>query len=95
MEITRPETQERYGNYIGGEWVPPVSGNYFPNHSPIDGALIGDFPRSDAKDVDLACDAAERAASGWALTSPTERSNILLKMADRIEQNAQGPSTTT
>ena len=48
----------RYGNYINGEFVAPVGGQYFTNTSPVDASVIGEFPRSDAKDIDKALDAA-------------------------------------
>lgn len=85
MQFEKPTMQARYGNYIGGEWVDPVDGVWFTNHSPVDGSVIAEFPRSNANDIARATDAAWKAAAGWAATSPTERSNILLKMADRIE----------
>lgn len=88
MSDTKPEKKSRYRNYIGGSWVAPVDGAYFANSSPIDGSFIAEFPRSNEKDIRLACDAARDAAPAWAATSPTDRSNILLKMADRMEQNA-------
>ena len=89
MAPPKPEMKPRYLNYIGGEWTPPVDQQYFPNHSPIDGSLIAEFPRSNARDVDLACEAAWKAAPAWAATPPAVRSGLLLKMADRIEQHAQ------
>ncbi|SER46129.1 aldehyde dehydrogenase (NAD+)/aldehyde dehydrogenase, partial [Pseudomonas cuatrocienegasensis] len=46
--------QARYGNYINGEFVAPVGGQYFTNTSPVDASVIGEFPRSDAKDIDKA-----------------------------------------
>ncbi|MDK3025110.1 aldehyde dehydrogenase family protein [Cupriavidus taiwanensis] len=79
----------RYGNYIGGEFVAPVKGEYFSNTSPVDGSLIGEFPRSDAEDIDKALDAAHAAADAWGKTSVQERSLILLKIADRIEANLE------
>lgn len=42
----------KYGNYIGGEFVAPVDGNYFTNTSPVNGKAIAEFPRSTAKDID-------------------------------------------
>lgn len=36
--------KSRYGNYIGGEFVPPVKGQYFENTSPVNGKLIAEFP---------------------------------------------------
>lgn len=79
----------RYGNYINGEFVAPVNGSYFTNTSPVDGSVIGEFPRSSREDIDLALDAAHAAADAWGRTAVQERSHILLKIADRIEQNLE------
>ena len=79
----------RYGNYIGGEFVAPLSGQYFTNTSPVDGSVIAEFPRSNAADIDKALDAAHAAADAWGKTSVQERSHILLKIADRIEANLE------
>ncbi|MBA1248637.1 acetaldehyde dehydrogenase ExaC [Pseudomonas luteola] len=81
--------QSRYGNYIGGEFVPPVKGQYFTNTSPVNGSVIGEFPRSSAEDIEKALDAAHAAADAWGKTSVQARSLILLKIADRIEQNLE------
>ncbi|WP_293268025.1 aldehyde dehydrogenase family protein [Neptunomonas sp.] len=81
--------QERYGNYIGGEWVAPVNGQYFKNVSPVDGESFCEIPRSTEADINLALDAAHAAKDAWAGTSVTARSNILLKIADRIEANLE------
>ncbi|MFC2990510.1 MULTISPECIES: acetaldehyde dehydrogenase ExaC [Halomonas] len=80
---------KRYGNYIGGEFVPPVKGEYFDNVTPVNGEVFCQIPRSSAEDIDKALDAAHQAAPAWGKTSTTERSNILLKIADRIEQNIE------
>src|SRR5690606_2957197 len=71
------------------EWVAPVKGQYFENITPVTGAVICDIPRSSAEDIELALDAAHKAAPAWGKMSTTERSNILLKIADRIEQNVE------
>jgi aldehyde dehydrogenase len=81
--------KQRYGNYIGGEWVAPVKGQYFTNVTPVTGEAICEIPRSSAEDIDLALDAAHKAKDAWGRTSVTERSNILLKIADRIEANLE------
>jgi acyl-CoA reductase-like NAD-dependent aldehyde dehydrogenase len=83
------DLQDRYGNYIGGEFVAPVKGNYFSNTSPVNGSVIGKFPRSTAEDIDQALDAAHAAAEAWGKTSVQQRSLILLKIADRIEANLE------
>ena len=81
--------KERYENYIGGQWVAPVKGQYFDNVSPVNGRVFCQIPRSSAEDIDLALDAAHRAAPAWGKTSAAERGNLLLKIADRIEQNLE------
>ena len=84
--------KEQYGNFIGGKFVEPKSGKYFDNVSPINNEVICSIPRSDAKDVDAALDAAHAAFPTWGVTSITERSNILLKIADVIEKNLESIS---
>jgi aldehyde dehydrogenase len=81
--------QQRYGNYIGGEWVAPVKGEYFTNITPCTGEAICEIPRSTAEDIELALDAAHKAKDAWGRTSVAERSNILLKIADRLEANLE------
>ena len=80
---------DKYGNYINGEFVPPVNGNYFTNTSPVNGSVCGQFPRSDADDVNKALDAAHAAADAWGKTSAQDRALVLLKIADRIEENLE------
>ena len=77
----------RYDNFIGGAFVAPVNGKYFDNITPIDGSVVCEVARSDADDVNLALDAAHAAKVAWGKTSAAERSNILLKVADRLEEN--------
>ncbi|MFT6286053.1 MAG: aldehyde dehydrogenase [Halieaceae bacterium] len=81
--------QDRYANYIGGDWVAPLEGKYFDNITPVTGATFCEIPRSTAADLHKALDVAHDAADGWGKTSATERSNILLRVADRIEQNLE------
>ena len=49
--------KSKYENYIGGEWVAPVKGQYFDNITPINGDVFCKIPRSSAEDVELALDA--------------------------------------
>ena len=88
LEAAYPYKQQ-YDNYIGGQWVPPSAGRYFENVSPITGKPFTKVAQSDAEDVNRALDAAHAAQAAWAKTSVAERSNILLKIADRMEQNLQ------
>jgi aldehyde dehydrogenase len=89
MSYQKPEFKAQYENYIGGEWVAPVDGEYFDDTSPIDGGLIARVPKSNSKDIDLAVEAAGKAADAWGKTSATERSNIMFKIAERIEENLE------
>lgn len=88
-QIERPPFKAQYENYIGGKWIEPIKGQYFENSSPVDGNNFTRIPRSTEEDVELAIDAAWEAAKTWNKSSATERSNILLKIADVIEQNLE------
>ncbi|MBD1423422.1 aldehyde dehydrogenase family protein [Sphingobacterium chuzhouense] len=87
--IKRPTFKERYDNYIGGKFVAPVSGKYFDNISPVDGKVFTQVAHSTKEDLDLAVDAAAKAFVSWSKTSATERSIILNKIADRMEENLE------
>ncbi|MBX6387421.1 MAG: aldehyde dehydrogenase family protein [Frankia sp.] len=79
----------RYDNIIGGEYRPPVRGQYFTNPSPVTGEDFTEVARSTAEDVELALDAAHAAAPAWGRTSVAERAVILNRIADRMEQNLE------
>ncbi|MFD4294209.1 aldehyde dehydrogenase [Rhodococcus sp. NPDC058532] len=81
--------QSRYENYIGGQWVAPVKGQYFENTTPITGQPFCEIARGTAEDVDLALDAAHAAAPAWGKTPVAERAVILNRIADRIEENLE------
>ncbi|GAY14705.1 aldehyde dehydrogenase [Mycobacterium sp. shizuoka-1] len=81
--------QSRYENFIGGEWVAPVGGQYFENPTPVTGEVFCEVARSTDADIELALDAAHAAAPGWGKTSAADRAVILNKIADRIEANLE------
>jgi aldehyde dehydrogenase len=81
--------KSRYDHFIGGEWIPPVKGEYFENISPVNGKPFTEIARGTEGDIEAALDAAHAAFPAWARTSTTERSNILLKIADRLEENLE------
>ena len=83
------EVKSRYENYIGGEWVAPIKGEYFEDISPVTGKPFTEVARSMPEDVEKALDAAHAAAPAWGRTSTTDRANILLRIADRMEQNLE------
>ncbi|EPY01050.1 aldehyde dehydrogenase [Magnetospirillum fulvum] len=83
------EFKARYDNFIGGKWTPPVQGRYFDNVSPITGKVFCQAARSSEEDITLALDAAHAAAERWGHTSATDRSNLLLRIADRMEANLE------
>ena len=79
--------KKRYGNFIGGKWVEPASGQYFDNITPVTGRAFCEVPRSNAEDIERALDAAHAAKAAWGRTSPAERAGILNRIADRMEAN--------
>lgn len=96
MRYANPNTEgsivqfkDRYDNFIGGEYVKPVKGQYFENVTPVTGEVFCEVARSTKEDVELALDAAHKAKDAWGKTSPTERANILNKIADRLEENLE------
>jgi len=78
---------KRYENFIGGKWVAPVSGRYFENTSSINGRVICEVARSDKDDIELALDAAHAAKDAWGRTSAAERAQILMRIAQVMEDN--------
>ncbi|WP_282049405.1 acetaldehyde dehydrogenase ExaC [Maribacter aquivivus] len=87
--LQKPKFKNQYENFIGGKWVAPSKGEYFDNISPVDGKSFTKIPKSTAEDIEKAIDASWEAAKSWNASSATERSNMLLKIADRIEQNIE------
>lgn len=88
-DVAIPKFKNQYDNFIGGKWTAPVRGEYFDNVSPVDGNAFTKIARSTEEDINLAIDAAWAAAKTWNYTSAAERSNILLKIADRMEENLE------
>ena len=81
--------QDRYDNFIGGRWVPPVKGQYFDNVTPVTGKVFCKVARSTAEDVELALDAAHKAAPGWGRTPVAQRAAILEQVAARMQANLE------
>lgn len=79
----------QYDNFIGGQFVAPLQGEYFDVVTPVSGAVYTRAARSGAEDIELALDAAHAAADAWGRTSAVERANILLQIADRMEANLE------
>jgi aminomuconate-semialdehyde/2-hydroxymuconate-6-semialdehyde dehydrogenase len=75
------------GNFIGGQFVAPRSGSYLDDFSPSTEEVIAQIPDSDERDIDDAVQAAKRAFPAWSRTPEAERSRLLLRLADLIEQN--------
>ena len=84
---SRVAWRTRYDNFIGGQWVAPVNGEYFANISPVTGKIVCEVARSQAHDIELALDAAHKAKDKWGASSPAFRANVLNKIADIMEAN--------
>jgi aldehyde dehydrogenase len=87
--MENPYSQTRYDNFINGEFVPPQSGEYFDNVTPVSGQPFCQIARSNEADIQLALDAAHGAADAWGRTSLAERSLLLNRIADTMEQNLE------
>jgi aldehyde dehydrogenase len=83
------ELESRYDNFIGGHWVAPVKGQYSENATPATGETFTEVPRSTSEDVDLALDAAHAAKEAWGEAPVAERSRVLNRVADAIEDNLE------
>jgi 1-pyrroline dehydrogenase len=81
-------TVSSYKNFVGGEWVDSASGETMEVLNPATGETIAEVPRGTAEDVDRAVQAAKRALPEWLKTTPGERAEALLKLADLIDEHA-------
>jgi len=81
--------KSKYENFIGGCWVAPLKGQYFTDHSPINGEPICEIARSSAEDIEKALDAAHAVKNLWGRTSPADRAGVLLRIADKMEENLE------
>ncbi len=76
-------------NFIDGQFVQPISGKYLDNIEPATGKPYSQVADSDARDVDLAVAAAEKAFRDWSKQPAAERSQFLLRIADLIERDLE------
>jgi aldehyde dehydrogenase len=83
------DLKDRYDNFIGGHWVAPVRGEYSENVTPATGQPFTEVPRSTPEDIELALDAAHAAKEAWGEASVAERSRVLNRIADAIEDNLE------
>jgi len=81
--------QDRYDNFIGGEWMAPIDGAYRANVTPSTGEPFCEVANSTPDDVELALDAAHAAKSDWAKRSPADRAQILNAVADAMQENLE------
>ncbi len=80
---------QHISNYINGQLVAPISGNYLDNCNPAEGQVYSYLPDSDAHDVENAVVAAQSAFAAWSLTPPARRAAALLKIADLIDRDLE------
>lgn len=74
-------------NYINGELLDPISGNFIDNYDPSRGKIYSQIPDSDQNDVELAVAAAKKAFPEWSITPKEKRAQIMLKISSLIEEN--------
>jgi acyl-CoA reductase-like NAD-dependent aldehyde dehydrogenase len=78
-----------YQLYIDGKWVDGREGKTFETHCPANGEVLATCVEAGKEDVDLAVKAAWRAFDSWKKLGAQERAAILLKVADRVDENAE------
>lgn len=88
-EGSQVQVAEKYGNWINGEYREPVSGQYRDNPTPITGKPFTQYAYSTSEDIELALDAAHAAQPAWGEASLTQRSLLLNKVADTIEEHLE------
>jgi aminomuconate-semialdehyde/2-hydroxymuconate-6-semialdehyde dehydrogenase len=76
-------------NFIGGNFIGPLSGNFIDNVNPATGAMYGQIPDSNAKDIDVAVKAAKRAFPAWSILPVEQKFRILNRIAELIEDNLE------
>jgi 1-pyrroline dehydrogenase len=79
----------RHKNFVGGEWLDPADGETMEVLNPATGDAIAEVPASTEADVERAVEAAERALPGWLETTPRERAEMLLRLADLLEEHGE------
>jgi betaine-aldehyde dehydrogenase/aminobutyraldehyde dehydrogenase len=82
-------TVSQHKNFVGGEWVDAVDGGTMEVLNPATGETIAEVPRGTEEDVNRAVEAAKKALPEWLETTPQERSELLLKLAQLIDDNAE------
>ena len=80
---------EKIKNYINGELVEPSSGKYIDNYNPASGKVYSLIPDSNENDINTAVLAAKNAFQSWSKTSKKYRSELLMRLASRIEDYSE------
>ncbi|HZK05105.1 MAG TPA: aldehyde dehydrogenase family protein [Actinomycetaceae bacterium] len=83
------EVLPEYGNFIGGEFKPPIEGQYADNPTPVTGKPFTKYAQSTEADVEAALDAAHAAAPAWGEASLAERAKVLNTIADAVEEKLE------
>ncbi len=81
--------EDHIQNYTGGEWYAAQSGEYLDNYQPATGKVYSRLPDSDARDVELAVEAARKAWPHWSKCGVQERFQVLMRVADLIERDLE------
>ena len=90
---TRLDLKTQYDNFIDGKWQKPADGEYFDNVTPVTGQVLTRNARSKERDIELALDAAHRAAPKWGATPAAQRAQMLMQIADVMEANLERLAT--
>src|SRR5215510_8700176 len=75
--------------FVGGKWTDAVEGGTMEVLNPATGETIAEVPACTAADVDAAVEAAAAVLPEWLDSTPAERAELLLKLADVIDENTE------
>ncbi|CAN5824076.1 aldehyde dehydrogenase [soil metagenome] len=76
-------------NFIGGNFIGPLSGKFIDNVNPATGTVYGQIPDSNKKDIEVALHAAQKAFPAWSTTSAEKKFIILNKIAELVDENIE------
>jgi betaine-aldehyde dehydrogenase/aminobutyraldehyde dehydrogenase len=82
-------TVQQHKNFVGGEWVDALDGQTMEVFNPATGEVIAEVPRGSERDVARAVEAAKKALPDWLEKTPKDRMELLLKLADIIDEHAE------
>ena len=84
------QIKEKYGLFINGKFIDPISGKYFPTINPSNETKLAHIAEANTKDIDLAVKSARKAYNDvWSKMAPNERGKYIFRIARIIQEKAK------